>query len=142
VTARGKLAGVLAELVAGERVVVLLGVGLNAALETSQLPQTDRLPATSLLLEGVAPPPPAALLDGLLARLVPLVESWEEGGFAAVAQRVREVDDLAGRPLQLKLANGHHATGVAAGIADDGALLLREDAGLHRHRSGEVARVL
>jgi BirA family biotin operon repressor/biotin-[acetyl-CoA-carboxylase] ligase len=142
VTDQGKLAGVLAELVTGDAPCVLLGIGLNASLTREQLPPTDRLPATSFALEGIAPPPLAVLLDRVLERLAPLVELWESGGFAAIAPRLRDVDDLSGRCLRLQLASGRAVDGTASGIDLDGALLVRTDTGLERHLSGEVERVL
>jgi BirA family biotin operon repressor/biotin-[acetyl-CoA-carboxylase] ligase len=142
VTDQGKLAGVLAELVTGDAPCVLLGIGLNASLTREQLPPTDRLPATSLALEGIESPPPGALLDRLLEGLAALVEQWESGGFAAIAPRLRDLDDLTGRSLRLQLASGRAVNGTASGIDLDGALLVRTAAGLERHLSGEVERVL
>ncbi len=134
-----KLAGILPELIDGP--AVLLGIGINVSLRERELPPTDRLPATSLLLEGAEVPTPRRLLERLLAALVPLVEQFELSGFAALAPLAAALDELAGQPLVLQLADGSERRGVGAGIDRDGALLVRTADGVERHVSGEVARV-
>jgi BirA family biotin operon repressor/biotin-[acetyl-CoA-carboxylase] ligase len=134
-----KLAGVLPELVDGP--AVLLGVGVNVSLREQDLPPTDRLPATSLLLEGAEVPAPGELLRRLLAALVPLLEQFDARGFAPLAPLASALDPLSGEPLTLSLADGSERHGVGAGIDRDGALLLRTADGVERHVSGEVVRV-
>jgi BirA family biotin operon repressor/biotin-[acetyl-CoA-carboxylase] ligase len=139
VTARGKLAGVLAELVDGP--VVLLGVGMNADAGAADLPVTDGAPATSLRLEGIDPPGPAVLAARFVEELRPLVARFDEGGFAAIRADADEIDALAGMPVTLALAGGATIEGVARGFAADGALRLETAGGIELHRSGEVTRV-
>ena len=84
----------------------------------------DRLVPTSLLLEtGSAPDAPDAL-TALLAALRPLAALFESGGAAAIAARARALDALKGTAVQLRLAGGEVVQGTAAGIADDGCLLV------------------
>jgi BirA family biotin operon repressor/biotin-[acetyl-CoA-carboxylase] ligase len=63
-----KLCGVLCtSRVVGEEVRwVLVGIGLNTSMQPAQLPVDT---ATSLLVEGIAPPPHAVLLEWLLDEL-------------------------------------------------------------------------
>ena len=134
-----KLAGVLAEL--GPDGSVLLGVGMNLAAREGDLPPADRLIPTSLLLEaGSAPTAPEAL-GALLEALQPLAAAFDEQGPSAIAARARPLDALAGSSVRLRLASGDELQGTAAGIADDGCLLVRGDDGVRAYASGEVVRL-
>jgi BirA family biotin operon repressor/biotin-[acetyl-CoA-carboxylase] ligase len=134
-----KLAGVLAEL--GPDESVLLGIGMNLSSRADDLPPADRLVPTSLLLEtGSAPTAPVALV-ALLDALRPLVATFEREGPSAIAARARRLDALAGTPVELRLASGEVVRGDAAGIADDGSILVAGDAGVTAHASGEVVRL-
>jgi BirA family biotin operon repressor/biotin-[acetyl-CoA-carboxylase] ligase len=132
-----KLAGLLAELEPDP--AVLLGIGLNLRGGETELPAAERLSPTSLELEGVAPVDAGGFWRELvLPRLRSAVGAWEAVGLAAHARRLAELDDLRERELQLRLAGGTVVEGVGAGIADDGALLVRGPGGVEAHRSGEV----
>jgi BirA family biotin operon repressor/biotin-[acetyl-CoA-carboxylase] ligase len=134
-----KLAGVLAELGPGGS--VLLGVGMNLAAQVPDLPVGDRLAPTSLLLETGAAPAASDALAALLEALRPLAEVFDADGPAAIAARARPLDALDGRPVQLLLAGGEVVEGTAAGIADDGSLLVRAGDEVRAYASGEVARL-
>jgi BirA family biotin operon repressor/biotin-[acetyl-CoA-carboxylase] ligase len=135
-----KLAGVLAELLAGPAVVV--GVGVNLTQGREELPPPGRLPATSLLLEGADPvPTPAALLDDVAGRLREAVSIFESRGLRALVPRLAALDGLAGHRVRLRLADGRATEGTAAGIGDDGSLRLRTARGEERHMAGEVEAV-
>ena len=71
VVAGGKVAGILVELVtpATGPPFAIIGIGINANLTRDELPPTDRLPATSLLVEGGVEIDRIALLESLAARL-------------------------------------------------------------------------
>jgi BirA family biotin operon repressor/biotin-[acetyl-CoA-carboxylase] ligase len=134
-----KLAGVLAEL--GPDGSVLLGIGMNLAAGDGDLPESERLAPTSLLLEtGAAPDAPSALA-ALLESLRPLAALFDAEGPAGIVARARPLDVLDGRVVQLRLANGEIAQGTAAGIADDGSLLVRVGDEVRAYAGGEVARL-
>jgi BirA family transcriptional regulator, biotin operon repressor / biotin---[acetyl-CoA-carboxylase] ligase len=134
-----KLGGVLAELGPGGS--VLLGVGMNLAARTTDLPAADRLAPTSLLLEtGSAPAAPVAL-TALLEALRPLAVLFDAEGPPAIAARARALDALEGAAVELRLASGAVVQGTAAGIADDGCLLVRTDDRVQAYASGEVVRL-
>jgi BirA family biotin operon repressor/biotin-[acetyl-CoA-carboxylase] ligase len=134
-----KLAGVLAEL--GPGGCVLLGIGMNLAAGAADLPEGDRLAPTSLLLEtGAAPSAPTAL-SALLDALRPIAAQFEAGGPPAIAGRARALDALEGRAVELRLASGDVVRGTAAGIGDDGCLLVRSGGEVKAYASGEVARL-
>jgi BirA family biotin operon repressor/biotin-[acetyl-CoA-carboxylase] ligase len=134
-----KLAGVLAELGPGGS--VLLGIGMNLAARASDLPAGDRLTPTSLLLETGAAPSAHDALEALLGELRPIAELFEGGGPAAVAGRARALDVLAGKPVELRLASGDVMRGIAAGIDDDGCLLVHSGDEVSAYASGEVVRL-
>ncbi|MDX6569212.1 MAG: BirA family transcriptional regulator [Gaiellales bacterium] len=139
VVAGRKLAGVLAELIEGP--AILLGVGMNADAGLEDLPETDGLPPTSLRLEGARHATPPELAALLVRELRPLCERFDEGGFAAVREDAESLDALRGLELELVLAGGETARGIARGFADDGALVLDTPEGPREHRAGLVARV-
>ena len=129
----------LAEL--GPEGSVLLGIGMNLAARASDLPAGDRLAPTSLLLEtGAAPAAPHALA-ALLAAVRTLAGLFDAEGPAAIAARARPLDALEGRAVQLRLAGGEVVEGTAAGIAEDGSLLVRSGDEMRRYASGEVVRL-
>ena len=134
-----KLAGVLAEL--GPDDSVLLGIGMNLASRAADLPPADRLTPTSLLLETGSAPIAATALATLLDALRPLAALFDAEGPPAIAARARQHDVLAGTPVELRLASGDAVQGTAAGIADDGSLLVRGQEGVIAYASGEVVRL-
>jgi biotin-(acetyl-CoA carboxylase) ligase len=120
---------------------VLLGVGMNLSARVADLPASDRLPPTSLLIEtGSAPGAPAAL-TALIAALRPLAAAFDADGPPAIAARARPLDALVGTAVELRLASGDAVPGIAAGIADDGCLLVRSADEVRAYASGEVVRL-
>jgi BirA family transcriptional regulator, biotin operon repressor / biotin---[acetyl-CoA-carboxylase] ligase len=134
-----KLGGVLAEL--GPDDSVLLGIGINLAAQAADLPAPDRLVPTSLLLETGSAPSARAALIVLRDALEPLAALFDAEGPAAIAARARPLDALAGTEVELRLADGAVVRGAAAGIADDGCLLVRSDDAVSAYASGEVVRL-
>jgi BirA family biotin operon repressor/biotin-[acetyl-CoA-carboxylase] ligase len=107
-----KVAGILAEGRPQEGWVVL-GVGLNVAVEESGFPPELRELATSL---GCQPPQVETALGLLLERLA----HWLGAAPAEAMDAYRARDALAGRAISW---NGGH--GTALGVADDGRLRVR-----------------
>jgi BirA family biotin operon repressor/biotin-[acetyl-CoA-carboxylase] ligase len=134
-----KLAGVLAEL--GPDGSVLLGVGMNLASRAADLPRADRFAPTSLLLETGSAPSASTALTALLDALRPLAALFDEDGPPAISARARALDALEGNAVELRLAGGDVVRGTAAGIADDGRILLRGPDGVRAYASGEVVRL-
>jgi BirA family biotin operon repressor/biotin-[acetyl-CoA-carboxylase] ligase len=121
-----KVAGVLVEGRPQERWAVL-GIGVNAALDLTELPEELRATAGTL---GLRPAELPRALDVLLAALAARLEEEPEATLAAL----RERDALAGRRVRWE---GGEGTG--AGIAADGALLVRDAGGtVHALAAGEV----
>jgi BirA family biotin operon repressor/biotin-[acetyl-CoA-carboxylase] ligase len=140
-----KLAGVIAELETpvGRPHWVALGMGVNVNVPAGDLPETDRLPATSLLVETGAPGDRLALLLELIDRLQAAYREFEALGFRALLDRWAAVDGLAGLEVELDLGNGATRTGTVLGVDAAGRLVVRdaergEDAAF---ASGEIVRV-
>jgi BirA family biotin operon repressor/biotin-[acetyl-CoA-carboxylase] ligase len=121
-----KVAGVLVEGRPQEGWAVL-GIGVNVALDLAALP--EELQATAGTL-GLRPRELPRALDTLLQAL----EARLAEPPAATLAALRERDALANRPVRWEGGEG-----TAAGIADDGALLVRDGAGaVHALAAGEV----
>jgi len=105
----------------------VLGIGVNAALDLELLPEELRGVAGTL---GLAPRELPRALDELLRALEARLAEPGDVTLAAL----RERDALAGRPLRWE-----GGAGTGAGIAADGALLVRRaDGSLHQLAAGEV----
>jgi len=105
----------------------VLGIGVNAALDLELLPEELRGVAGTL---GLAPRELPRALDELLRALEARLSEPGDATLAAL----RERDALAGRPLRWE-----GGAGTGAGIAADGALLVRRaDGTLHQLAAGEV----
>jgi BirA family transcriptional regulator, biotin operon repressor / biotin---[acetyl-CoA-carboxylase] ligase len=120
-----KLAGILAEVRDGE---VVVGIGLNANHEPSELPPDARVAPTSLRMLRGEPVDRAAVLADILEMLEARYVRFERDGFAGLAR-----DDLRGR--RVRLAGG--AEGRSDGVDAQGRLVV---AGVP-HTADEVAAV-
>jgi BirA family transcriptional regulator, biotin operon repressor / biotin---[acetyl-CoA-carboxylase] ligase len=109
-----KVAGILAEGRPQEGWVVL-GVGLNVAVEEDAFPPELREVATSL---GCDPPQVESALELLLERLAHWLDATPERAMDAYRAR----DALAGREIRWGAPERH---GVALGVAADGRLRVR-----------------
>jgi BirA family transcriptional regulator, biotin operon repressor / biotin---[acetyl-CoA-carboxylase] ligase len=68
-----KVAGILAEASEGR---VVLGIGVNANQTAGELPETPRVPASSLALESGREVDRARLVAAILNRLGPAIDAW------------------------------------------------------------------
>jgi BirA family transcriptional regulator, biotin operon repressor / biotin---[acetyl-CoA-carboxylase] ligase len=120
-----KVAGILVEGRPQERWSVL-GIGVNVAVELPELPPELRDRAGSL---ARAPDEVEPTLTRLLTRL----ERWLVAPPRALLNEVRARDGLRGRPVRW-----HAGHGEAAGIDEDGRLVVLTDAGQVELEAGEV----
>jgi BirA family biotin operon repressor/biotin-[acetyl-CoA-carboxylase] ligase len=120
-----KLAGILVEGRPQEGWGVL-GVGLNVT--TSGFPAELRETATSLRLEGVE-----TTTDAVLGALMGALDGWLRRPLDEVLDAWRERDALHGR--RIRWAEGD---GTAAGVDDDGSLLVDTEGGRVTLHAGEV----
>ncbi len=135
-----KLAGILVD-IQGEppratRAVIGLGINVRmpvAAAEGIDQPWMD----LTTLTEG-APPERNRLAATLIGSLFTALDEFAQAGFAAFSEDWQALDLVAGRAVALH-SQEQIVTGVAAGVDEEGALLLRTSQGVKRFVSGDVS---
>lgn len=142
-TAWGKAAGILAE-VSGDAVVV--GIGLNVSTRSEELPETNGMPATSLLLSGAKSTDRDPLLRALLRSFGQWYTGWREAGgdaeMCGLLAAYREGCATIGREVRVLLPDGGELVGTAADVDSDGQLIVRTVTGSERRVSaGDVLHV-
>ena len=134
-----KVAGTLVEIqgdVLGPSVAVI-GVGINHCLDTATRQRIDQA-VTDLRSAGVTADRNRVLAE-LLTQLAAMLEVFSTEGFGPLRKEWEGLHVYAGRRVALRLPDGSIEQGTAAGVGDDGALLLQTDTGLRRFHSGEVS---
>jgi BirA family biotin operon repressor/biotin-[acetyl-CoA-carboxylase] ligase len=129
-----KLGGILVEtLSAGPTRLAVVGVGINIA----DVEAADASTGVACLGEidpaATAPRALAAIAEPLVDALI----AFDAAGFAPFVERFARRDLLRG--CRVASTDPAAPEGVAEGVAADGALLLRTDAGVVALRSGEVS---
>ena len=135
---RRKLAGVLAEASSSADGLqhVILGIGIN--LSPASYPQELADRASSIETELGRPVEPGVVLAEVLAALAVELEPLGRGDASGLLARWRRLAPSAvGVPVECDTPRGR-ASGIAAGIADDGALLVRVGNRVERVIAGEV----
>lgn len=147
-----KLCGILIEsMPVGSRRLAVIGIGLNVAPieaapdhpagEPSLLPAAGGAEGFSQGYASLRELHPGITAPEALARVAePLVRTvlgFEQEGFAALRQRYEARDVFLGREVVTTLADGTH--GIAEGVAEDGALLVRAGDRQVRLIGGEVS---
>jgi BirA family biotin operon repressor/biotin-[acetyl-CoA-carboxylase] ligase len=132
-----KASGILLETVAANGVsFTVLGVGINVNQAAEELPPDTRVPATSIALELGYEVDCAPLLSAFFARLDDLLGNQRE----AIAQMNLLCETL-GSQVRVETAKGI-IEGLASGVTDDGALVVRTAAGMSEVvHSGDVVQV-
>jgi BirA family transcriptional regulator, biotin operon repressor / biotin---[acetyl-CoA-carboxylase] ligase len=134
-----KVAGTLVEIqgdVLGPSCAVI-GVGVNHRLDPATRQRIDQA-VTDLGAAGVAADRNRVLCE-LLAELAAMLQEFSAAGFGPLRKEWESMHVYAGRRVAVRLPDGSIEHGTAAGVGDDGALLLQTDAGLRRFHSGEVS---
>jgi len=125
---RGKAAGLLAEVVGGDALV--LGIGLNVTTRAGELPRAD---ATSLAIEGAACTDRDTLLKAVLRDLAGDYEVWRESAgdpdASGLRAAYRESCDTLGRRVQVDLPAQEALIGEAVDVDTDGRLVVDPDGG-------------
>ena len=135
-----KLGGILVELqgeVAGGSAVVI-GIGLNLRLRAG-LHDAIAQPVTDLASIARTAPPRNRLLAAVLAELAQMLAQFAAQGFAPLREEWIARHAHQGRPVTLSLGVGKSVAGRAAGVAEDGALLLETARGVERFVNGELS---
>ena len=135
-----KTVGILTEMEAElERVrVVIVGIGVNVNTGPDDFPPYLRDKATSLAIAAGRPVDRVAFTARLIASVEQVYRRFLDGGFPALRADWEARAALTGRRVTVGAA-GTDVAGTVAGIDDDGALRLVDDAGrVHRVVAGEV----
>jgi BirA family transcriptional regulator, biotin operon repressor / biotin---[acetyl-CoA-carboxylase] ligase len=136
--ARRKIAGILAEATSGPDGVqyVILGIGINLGPAAFPPELADR--AGSIETELGRPVDPGPVLAAVLAALNATLADVEARGPSNLLARWMALSPSAhGAPIEWDGPAGPQA-GVTAGVAADGALLVRSRSGVARILAGEV----
>jgi len=134
-----KLCGILCEAGArdGERYIVA-GIGINVNVDEHSLPPELAEIATSLRMLANREFDTSSVLASVLTSFEEVYRLWLNGGIPAIGKDLELRDYLKGRRVEMRLL-GTPVSGIACGIADSGALLLRRDDGaIEEIYSGEA----
>jgi BirA family biotin operon repressor/biotin-[acetyl-CoA-carboxylase] ligase len=135
-----KLAGILVE-VQGDMngsAFAVVGIGLNVRLNEAQRDAVDQA-VVDLAEMGVTVGRNRLLAD-CLRELHSVLSAFRQHGFAALRADWMALDAFADRAVALQLPNARGVHGVAAGVDDTGAFLLRDThAVLNAYNGGEIS---
>ena len=135
-----KLAGILVELLPGRgrTPAAVIGIGINVDLPAhAEVP--DQAGVTDLARALQAPPPARSLvLASVLVELQRLLETYAAAGFAALRGAWQQRNAFADLPVRI-CSDTDTLEGICSGVDDDGALLLRTEAGTRRVLVGDVS---
>jgi BirA family biotin operon repressor/biotin-[acetyl-CoA-carboxylase] ligase len=129
-----KLGGILVETrSAGAASRAVVGIGINCRRAPGL---ESRLRRRIAWLEDFVAPQRNALLREIARELLAALARFERHGFEAADWEA--LDAHAGQRLRVRLADGRTLSGIACGLAQDGALRLRNRSGVLAVRSGRV----
>jgi BirA family biotin operon repressor/biotin-[acetyl-CoA-carboxylase] ligase len=128
-----KIAGILLESRIATEALVVVGVGVN--LDQHRFPRELTGAATSVRIETGQTVERDAMLEAVLAAFDVWRVRLERDGFAPVRERWLALADTLGRRVTV---DGR--VGVAVDLDGDGALVIRDTAGVHHVVAGEVMR--
>jgi BirA family biotin operon repressor/biotin-[acetyl-CoA-carboxylase] ligase len=134
-----KLGGLLVEGggEAGGPVRAVVGIGLNVRMPEQQGRAIDQpwLDLAQALPQAVTR---TAVAAAVLSQLLPALDLFDARGLAPFLPRWAALDVLSGKQVLVRL-DGGDVSGIAEGIAEDGALRLRTAQGLRDFHAGEVS---
>jgi len=123
----GKVCGVLAE---AHNNGVVVGIGINVAMQKEQLPVPT---ATSMALVGLDDLDRNKLLAGILKEFAQLLSRWESG--EDLTAEYIGASSTIGRKVEIHQSGGEIQSGVATGVGSHGELILDESRPIY---SGDV----
>ena len=133
-----KLGGVLIEVhETGGAAMTVIGIGINVRLRAHERARIDQPVAD--LQEGNATLTRSAWLAALLAELPGVLDGFDRHGFGSLREEWCRYHAHAGRAVALLLPDGSRLHGVAAGVDEEGRLLLETGRGIETVMTGEVS---
>jgi BirA family biotin operon repressor/biotin-[acetyl-CoA-carboxylase] ligase len=133
VVGNAKLGGILVETRNGGHAV--FGIGLNHR-RTPGLEQRAR--RRLAFIEELASVSRNQVIAAVVAELLEALERFDAQGLEALRADWEAMDAHAGQRLRVRLADGRTLSGIAAGLAEDGSLQLKNRRGVQAVRSGRV----
>ena len=135
-----KLGGILVEArTAGSRrsdgSYAVIGLGINCRRTPGLAAKLGREVA---FVNDFADVSRTEVLQSISSALLTALEAFEAGGLDALRAEWEAMDAHAGQRVRVRLAGGRVVTGVAGGLAEDGALRLVTRNGVRSVRSGRV----
>jgi BirA family biotin operon repressor/biotin-[acetyl-CoA-carboxylase] ligase len=135
----GKLAGILAEVAAEQRAVVV-GIGLNVSLSADEVGVDG---VTSLVGLGVTAPDRQRVIVGLLSDLGRRIDAWRRAGGAdpklIADYRARSL--TLGMPVRAILPGEREIVGIARDIDDQGRLTIDTDGQATTVAAGDIVHL-
>ena len=116
----------------------VIGVGLNASMPAAAGAAIDQPWVDLAGLSSGAAPSRNAVVAAVLSHWLPALAQFDACGLGPFLARYAHHDALAGRDIVVQSADGRR-TGLALGVADDGALRVHIDGTEQRVFSGEVS---
>jgi BirA family transcriptional regulator, biotin operon repressor / biotin---[acetyl-CoA-carboxylase] ligase len=113
----------------------IIGLGIN--VDIGEQPDIDQ-PFTDLFRLGLSVNRSDLAAD-LVESLVAAVEQFDRTGFSDFASEWSELDALAGHPVSVHHQHGNRLTGLAAGVDQQGRLLVDTEQGRIALGSGEIS---
>lgn len=135
-----KVAGILTELKAETDQVhyVVIGIGLNVNQREDDFPEELRHLATSLAMEAGRPVSRKEVIIQVLNTWEEIYTQYVQEGFQPVKREWEAFSSTLGKRITAKIGQGD-VTGIAKGIAQDGALELEDDRGrIHKIYSAHI----
>jgi len=133
-----KIGGILVETrQLGGEICVVIGIGINCR----SMPELGgHLRRRIAALDDSAQPPLArnAVIGAVAREVLGALDEFERAGFAAFAADWTALHAYEGRRLRVRLEDGRTLSGIASGLAANGALRLRTRAGLREVATGQV----
>ncbi|RPD87715.1 bifunctional biotin--[acetyl-CoA-carboxylase] ligase/biotin operon repressor BirA [Luteimonas sp. 100069] len=116
----------------------VLGIGINVRMPEAQAALIDQ-PWTDLTrCGGSAVPTRDSLAAAVLGAWLPALDLFDREGLAPFRERYARIDALSGAEVEIH-TEAAPVRGIAAGIADDGALQVEIDGLLRAFHAGEVS---
>lgn len=135
-----KAGGILTESIiqADQSPVAIVGIGINVNTTLEQFPAELRGQVTSLALAAGRFVPRLPAAAAILGHFEPLYDTFQQSGLAPILPRWLRYGRVAGKPVRCTTERGVEE-GVALGLDEDGALLVRSrESQRLRVFSGEV----
>jgi BirA family biotin operon repressor/biotin-[acetyl-CoA-carboxylase] ligase len=135
-----KLGGILIELHGDgpDSTAAVIGIGLNLRLHPAQRDAIAQAVTDVVSISGEVPQR-NRLLAATLAEFARVLEDFSKHGFAPLRHEWETRHAHQGKAVTLSSGDGNPVAGRAAGVAEDGALLLDTARGVERFYSGELS---